>query len=119
MKKIYAASKTKHAQMWRQLRLKYPIISTWIDEAGQGDTTDRSELARRCIAEVVECDFVVLYCEQDETMKGAFIEVGAALALNKEVRFIGKPENYPKVNSVFAEHPLWRNCKTLNEALTL
>ena len=33
---IYTASKTKHADKWRALRSAgYPIISTWIDEAGR------------------------------------------------------------------------------------
>lgn len=112
--KIYAASKTKHASMWRKLRLKYPINSTWIDEAGEGQTANRSELATRCVKEISECDFLLFYTERDEVQKGALIEVGIALALNKEVRFVGF---FSQVSTVFAVHPLWRNFGTLREAL--
>lgn len=112
--KIYTASKTKHAAKWQNLRLQYEVVATWIDEAGEGQTACRAELAQRCIAEVAASDFVLLYCEPDEILKGALIEVGAALALNKEVRCVGLPKH---LGTVFVEHPLWRTFNTIDEAL--
>lgn len=52
MSGIYVASKTKHAHIWKRYRdLDFPIVSTWIDEAGEGETTDLSDLWIRCIRE--------------------------------------------------------------------
>jgi len=49
---IYIASKSKHAPQWRALRDSgVPIISTWIDEAGEGETLDWTALWKRCIHE--------------------------------------------------------------------
>lgn len=113
--KIYTASKTRHAAKWQQLRSKHNVIATWIDEAGEGQTADRSELAKRCIREISECDFLLFYSESGEFPKGALIEVGIGLALNKQVRFVGDLSE--QVRSVFVEHPLWRAFNTLDEAL--
>jgi hypothetical protein len=113
--KIYTASKTKHADKWRKLRLKYAIIATWIDEAGEGQTVNRSELATRCVTEIAQSDFLLFYCERDEIPKSALIEVGIALALHKQVRFVGFLSQ--AVRSVFCEHPLWRQFATIDEAV--
>jgi hypothetical protein len=113
--KIYTASKTKHAEKWRKLRLQHRVIATWIDEAGEGQTADRSELATRCVKEIVQCDFLLFYCERDEIPKGALIEVGIALAFRKQIRFVGFLSE--AVRSVFCEHPLWRHFATIDEAI--
>lgn len=78
---IYIASKTIHADKWRKLRsVGWPIISTWIDEAGIGETSDFTDLWRRCIAEASNAAVLFLYREPGEQLKGAFVECGAALA---------------------------------------
>jgi len=83
---IYVASRVKHAAMWRILREKYAIISTWIDEAGEGETDDLSELWGRITAEVANCDALVLHVAPgDCPLKGALVEVGMAIALGKPV----------------------------------
>jgi hypothetical protein len=42
---IYIASKTKHAARWLEYRAQgEPIISTWIDEAGEGASADLHDL---------------------------------------------------------------------------
>lgn len=87
---IYIASKTKHAEHWRAWRDQgLPIISTWIDEAGPGESADLSDLWRRCIAEASSCDLLVCYREPEDVLKGAFIELGAALAAGREVWAFG------------------------------
>ena len=111
---FYIASKTTHAEQWRAMRQSgIRINATWIDEAGEGQSADYSELAARCIAEACGADAVVLYCEAGEILKGAMIEVGAALAVGKEVRCVG---DCPSISRVFRKHPLWRNCGSLTEA---
>lgn len=114
MKKYYVASKVKHASMWRKFRDGgIAILSTWIDEAGEGQTGDYSELSQRCIREIERCHAVVLYCEPGEILKGALIEVGAALAMNKEIRCVGSCES---LSRVFSEHPNWIECSSVTEA---
>lgn len=84
---IYVASRVKHADLWRDWRAKgAPILSTWIDEAGEGETADMGELWHRILLEVMECTSLVFYAEPDDfPHKGALVEVGMALALGKPV----------------------------------
>ena len=78
---IYVASKTAHARMWQHHRaIGVPIISTWIDEADDYQTLDWLDLWRRCIAEASSAAALVLYRVGDEVLKGAWAELGAALA---------------------------------------
>ena len=91
---IYMASKTVHAPRWRRLRDEtgLPIISTWIDEAGKGETACFTDLWRRCVDEASSADAVIVYREPGEVLKGAFVEVGAALAVGTEVYAVGCDE---------------------------
>lgn len=80
---IYVASKTAHASMWREYRsVGAPIISTWIDEAGAGETTDFADLWTRCVMEARDALCLVLYRLPGEILKGALVEAGAALAMS-------------------------------------
>ena len=113
--RFYVASKTKHAPMWRELRaLGIPIISTWIDEAGEGQTRDYSELAVRCVREISEADAILLYCEPGEILKGAQAEYGIGLPLGKEIRCVGDSET---ICRVFRKHPLWTDFPSLEAAI--
>ena len=91
---IYIASKTQHAHRWRYLRdtISYPVISTWIDEAGGGETGDWGDLWDRCISEAASAAALIVYREEDETLKGAWVEVGAALAAGVPVFAVGVDE---------------------------
>jgi hypothetical protein len=92
-KGIYIASKTVHADRWRKLRLVgYPINSTWIDEAGVGDSKDLADLWRRCVAEASSAEVLVLYRQPSETLKGGWVELGAALACGVPVFAVGIEE---------------------------
>lgn len=91
---IYIASKTKHADRWRLIRDKAgtPVISTWIDEAGDGESSDLHDLWRRCIHEASHCQVLVAYREKDEIFKGGWVEIGAALAVGIPVYAVGLDE---------------------------
>lgn len=93
-KGIYIASKTKHADRWRFLRDKVgePIISTWIDEAGAGESNDLADLWRRCILEASTAEVLILYREPEEVLKGGWVELGAALASGVTVFAVGIEE---------------------------
>lgn len=90
---IYIASKTKHADKWRALRAAgEPIISTWIDEAGQGETSDFDDLWRRCISEPARAAVLIAYCEPGDVLKGGWVEIGAALSSGTPVFGVGLRE---------------------------
>lgn len=115
MTTFYTASKTIHAAQWRRLRASgHRIIATWIDEAEKGQSADYADIAQRCIAEAAAADVTILYCQPGEILKGALMEVGAALAAGKEVRCIGYCES---ISRVFQEHPQWIEYTSLASAL--
>ncbi len=98
--------------MWRNLRDKIgaPIISTWIDEAGAGETSDWPGLAIRCLEEASSCRVLILLDESPgdrNPLSGALMEVGAALAAGAWVVMVAKPDHrhrllkgHPKVMRV-------------------
>ena len=111
---IYVASKTAHAFMWQHHRaIGVPIISTWIDEAGPGESTDLADLWRRCIAEASSAAALVLYRGGDEVLKGAWAEVGVALASGVPVFAVGIDEFSIRHAAGITE------CETLAEAISL
>lgn len=114
MSGIYVASKTKHAHIWKSFRKKgFPIISTWIDEAGPGETNDLSDLWIRCIQEASKCDILIAYIEDGDELKGALVEIGAALGNRVPVFAVGK---FP---GSFINHPLVSCFDSLDDAFAL
>lgn len=88
--RIYIASRASvHARsaMWRQLRGEgHKITSSWIDEAGEGETASYEELWGRIHAEISNSDFLLLYAETDDfPLKGVLIEAGMAIGMGKPV----------------------------------
>lgn len=111
--RIYIASKTKHARVWKSLRASgIPIISTWIDEAGPGETEDFGDLWERCINEAKTATALLAYRESPEDiLKGAFVEIGAALASGVPVFAVGLG------GLSFMNHRLVTECKDVADAL--
>lgn len=113
--KIYTASKVIHADKWRALRASgVEVSSTWIDEAGPGESGDYEELASRCIDEVSDSNALLLYCEPGEVLKGALIEVGVAFAYNIRIFCVGECSS---LSPVFRKHGLWYDCPDIKSAL--
>lgn len=109
---VYVASKAKHAAMWRGLRAAgLNITSTWIDEAGEGESDSSASLWRRCIDEARRADAVIAYFEDGEEWKGAFVEIGAALAHDAYVYVVGDPPGS------WRNHPLVVNVDSIAEAI--
>ena len=82
---VYVASRAsvpERSEMWRSFRdAGAPIVSTWIDEAGEGETECNGELWQRIEREVTNAARLVLYVEPDDfPLKGALVEVGMAIA---------------------------------------
>ncbi len=109
---LYFASKTVHAGMWRAMRKRgVPIISTWIDEAEPGQTSDWIDLWSRCFDEPKNAAAVVLYRRPEEVLKGAWIEVGVALDNGVPVYAVGANR------ASIRHHPLFIACDSLQEAI--
>jgi nucleoside 2-deoxyribosyltransferase len=84
-----------------------PISSTWIDD---GDDADPADLWRRCIAEASSADAVIAFHREGDVWKGAFVEIGAALAHGVPVFVVGDPPGS------WAEHPLVTRCRSIGHA---
>lgn len=87
---------------------------TALDEAEAGESDSYRDLATRCINEAARSDGVIVYVEPGETLMGALLECGAALASGRPVVLVGKAERFSRV---FAQHPLWHFAPTLEEGV--
>jgi hypothetical protein len=125
-KGIYIASKVEHGWRWRKLRDEegVPIISTWIDECGSLGSTSVSSMSgsrmsmadawSRNIEEASHCAVLIVYCAGEfEPMKGALVELGAALAHNVPVFWV---RHIPSMQTV-ANHPGIKFFHEMAEAL--
>jgi hypothetical protein len=95
MSGIYVASRAsipERAQMWRGFRANgIPIISSWIDEAGEGETENFTDLWDRITEEVIQADHFVLYAEPgDFPLKGALLEAGIAIGAKAVKGYLGR-----------------------------
>ncbi len=121
---VYVASRTHHAELWRRCRDHdgYNIISTWIDEAGQGQTADLGELWQRIHHEVCSAERLVFFVEAgDFPLKGALIEIGMALATGVPVFMVADPDiplEIPSMRPIgsWMLHPGVRQVGTLYDA---
>jgi len=86
------ASVPERPAMWKELRDRGAVISSsWIDEAGAGETLCFKELWHRINTEIFISDQLVLYVEpEDFPLKGALVEVGMALGLGKPVIIVAQ-----------------------------
>lgn len=122
---IYVASRTWHAGMWRETRAKgIHIISSWIDEAGEGETEDLGELWTRVQREVRSAARLVFFVQIDDfPLKGALVEVGMALAVGVPVYAVLDPDIKLEPRSMrpvgsWLHHPSVRIVPTLFDAFT-
>lgn len=116
---IYVASRAsipERGAMWRAFRDEgYPIISTWIDEDGVGQTPSMGDLWRRIVDDETTCAALVLYVGQgDLPLKGALVEVGCALARGIRVYVVSPPGE--DVGS-WVRHPNVTQCENVRDAL--
>lgn len=112
-KGVYMASKAvAHGPRWQALRAAgLPVISTWIDECQPDATLDWPDLWHRCLSEVARAEVLICYLEPGETLKGAWVEVGAALALGVPVLGVGIEDfSIARSGKIVL-------CKTLEEAI--
>lgn len=125
--RFYVASRAsipERSAMWRRYRDSgINIVSSWIDEAGAGETEDFTELWSRIQGEIASSDCLVFYAEpEDFPLKGAYIEVGMALGMMKRV-FVVLPgvnlegATYRPLGS-WIRHPFVRRMPSLDAAFS-
>lgn len=101
--RIYIASRVRHAAKWRALQaLGVDVISTWIHEDGEGQSTSKANLWIRCVEEAAGADALIFYVEEGDPLMGAMVEGGAALAsmvpvyvVKPEAMYVGSWVNHP------------------------
>lgn len=90
---IYTASKPRHAATWRAMRAEgFRIIATWIDYADGGAVVDWQRLWLDCVSEAAQANVTLVYIEHGDELRGAYIEMGVAIANNRRVFFVN-PDN--------------------------
>ena len=110
---VYIASKAKYGNEWVAKRdAGYPLISSWIDQCGVGETSDWPSLWEACISEASSACALVLICRNEDTLKGAWAEMGAALAVGRPVFAVG-------IDAFsIRHHPNVHICESEEEAFT-
>lgn len=124
--RIYIASRTYRAAKWRRLRdiEGWQITSSWIDEAGTGESTNLGNLWSRVEAEIAGSKLFILYVEmEDFPLKGALIEVGMAIATPIPICIVAPgiildPVSFRPLGS-WVRHPRVSFCDTMAEAQAL
>lgn len=117
---VYTASRVRHASKWLEARGRgIRIISTWIDEAGEGQSASLPDLWHRCVEEARTASALILYREDDEPLKGALVEAGAALGAGKPVFAVGFDSPADVKTFSFLHHPLVTRCSSLEDAFIL
>ena len=116
--RVYTASKLHHAALWRGLRETNPGIyftARWPFFAGAvSDSSDAAEYFwQDDLADVLRSDVVLVYALSGEKLRGALVEVGAALSLGRVVYVVGKHEDY----GTWQYHPNVVRVGTLDKAL--
>ena len=124
---IYVASRATvpaRVKLWRDFRADgWPIISTWIDGDVDGADGDFGELWTRIQREVTGAAALILYVEpEDLPLKGAYVEVGMALAAGVPVYvhipgIVLEPRSMRPLGSWLA-HPLVRVVDRIETALS-
>ena len=120
---IYVASRVSRADIWRNLRdnMGIAITSSWIDEAGEGETADFGELWTRIQREISSSTGLVFYADvSDAPWKGALVEIGMALAMGKPIGvvLIGELEGRTlRPIGSWLHHPSVKVCAFIEDAI--
>src|SRR5260221_5839328 len=96
--KVYTASKLRHAELWRALKWENVIWTARWPFIHVDKIPDTGGFAARFwehdMQDVAKADLVLVYAEPEDKLRGALVEVGAALATGKKVIVIGEHEDY-------------------------
>ena len=117
MYRVYFASKLHHADRWRLLSATSRHVhahARWLHHAMIGTKeTEGREFWLQDEQDVRDADFVIVYAEPGEHLRGALVEAGMALAYGVPVIVVGEHEDY----GTWQHHPAVVRAATLDEAL--
>lgn len=120
--KIYGASMTQHRGVWTQLARTpqwdgFEFVSRWPIDFGTKRLDSNPDHARQGWIEnfedLVQCDVVLVYFYPGDVLRGALVELGAGIALGKQVILIGNP------GGTWMHHPAVTQVTSLDQALYL
>lgn len=119
--RIYFASRISHGKIARKLLAEWPeftFTSRW-PQHHVGKVPDQANFAKTFwlhdAEDVAGCDVVLCYGEPGDTLRGALVEVGMAIALGRAVVVVGECESY----GTWQYHPLVHHAGDLREARVL
>ncbi len=113
---VYTASKTRHANIWRKLRDNgiLNIIATWINVDENDRNFDWEKLWIDCASESAAADITLVYLEDGDTLRGAYVEMGIAIASGRTV-FLVNPHGENVTDA--RHHPLVSEFRYLTDAI--
>jgi nucleoside 2-deoxyribosyltransferase len=112
---VYTASKPRHARMWRAMRKAgLNVIATWINYKDDTEVSDWEKLWIDCANEAAAADITLVYVEKGDELRGAYVEMGIAMASGKTV-FLANPDGVRVTDAV--HHPRVTEFHSLEEAL--
>ena len=116
---FYVASKVYHYPMWQKLREEgAPISASWIDLVeGERERSDEEwgDISQMCLREAAAADVLLLYAEMGDVLRGAYMEMGAALAAGNMVGVV-VPSEF-EVTEILLPHPSVSRFKCLKDAV--
>jgi hypothetical protein len=104
--RVYFASKTTHATKWREVDLNsknLKVTGRWVKQViiDNGDLLQNAhnrDMSARCWIEDqqdIQCsDYLVLYAEEGEHLRGGLVEAGIAIEHGVPVILIGEHPDY-------------------------
>ena len=115
--KVYIASKMQHAEKWRDLYNKsgLHIVSRWpfLEPFVEPTKNNALKFWQDDVADIKNCDVLMIYAEENEHLRGALVEVGLALGLGKYVVVIGDHPDF----GTWRYHPRVYNLVDLDQAI--
>lgn len=107
--RLYTASNLVHAVRWKHYRHRWgetiEFTSRWIDMVHEEEEATSHDFMRFWLtdkADVLRSDFLLLYGEREEKLRGALVEAGMALGHGIPVLIIGDHPDY----GTWKYHPL-------------
>ena len=121
MKRVYTASKLKHAKMWKDICDKrHDVIfhARWLKhvQLGTPGTVDNARAFwQEDHQDVATSDALIVYAEEGDRLRGALVEAGIAIALGVPVFLVGDSPDFGTWQ--YHSMVIVRGCSTIEDAL--
>jgi nucleoside 2-deoxyribosyltransferase len=119
MIRVYFASKLTHGAKWRGLCEATPEIfahARWLKHNKIGTESSKENAVKFWLEDeedIETADFVVVYGEAGEHLRGALVEAGIAIAFGKQVIVVGEHQDY----GTWQWHPNVLRMSSLEDAI--